>query len=359
VWDEVRFLLNFLLDGRSSSSSSSPLRSARARRVRVQTLLFVLALTLLSGLLSGAAAAQVKLDWQRRPGAEACPDATTLRDVVSSRVEGGAGLGGGAATRTLEGEVTPLGSGHRVHIGLHEQSGELIGERTLVDDAADCAALAEATALAVALLLESAAPPPSAPAPSAIVTPEPPLVRGERQARSHSRYQLIAGAVGSLALLPAPRAHALLGLRVALGEAYAVELTALGLGRAPVELGGESSGRAHFSTAHARLAACRKLIRSRLGLAACAGLIAGELLADGSGFSERDYHRRAPLVAGSARITSEVVLFGPLSASLALGLGVPFVHTRFVALDTNRLPRELASTRPLFGTLELGLAARF
>lgn len=326
---------------------------------------FVLALTVLWGLLPVGASAQVKLDWQRQAGAEACPDAANMRALVVARVGAGLLSEGDGATRALEGEVAKAFPGHRVHIRLREQTGELVGERVLVDGAADCAALTEATALAIALLFESAPPTPKAPdgpAPTAAaVAQERPLVPQPRHATSSPwQYELAAGALGSIGLLPAPRAHAFLRLRVAPTQTYALELALVALGAARVRLGGDSPASARFSTTQAWLAGCRTIGRSgRLGLAACAGLVAGVLRADGSGFSERDYHRRAPLLAGNARMRSELTLLGPLSASLGIGLAVPFVHTSFVALDTSGRPRELTHTRPLFGTLELALGARF
>lgn len=341
MWDEAGFLLNFLRRNRTS--------------------LFVLALTLLAALLPGGARAQATLVWQRHPGAEACPDADQLRELVSARIGSHTFLspragGPTGAPRALDGEVEPLTPGHRVRIRLREPSGELLGERTLVDASADCTALTEATALAVALLFE-AAPPAEPPPPSAV---EPPVRLPEPAPVDPVRYTVTMGVLGSLALLPSPRAHAYLSLRVAPRRSYAIELRLVALGGARVHLGGSSLGTARFSATHADLAGCRTLALAQwLGLSACAGLVLGVLEADGSGFSERDYRRRAPLLAGSARVGAQARLLGPLRVSLAIGLGVPFVHTRFVALDTNVQPRELASTRSVFGTLELGLGLSF
>jgi hypothetical protein len=346
VWDEVGFLLNVLCWN-----------------------LFVLALTLVAALLPDRTRAQANLVWQRKPGAEACPDENQLRELVLARVGSdtlwgshvpgpASALDQAGAQRTLEGEVVPLSPGHRVQLRLREQSGQLLGERTLTDASADCTALTEATALAVALLFESAPPvrttPPSPPA------PVPPVVAPVPAApEAPSRYAATAGALGSLALLPVPRVHAFVGLRVAPRRTYALELRLVALGGARVRALGGSLGDARFSTTHAQLGGCRTLVSAPwLGLAACAGLVAGVVSANGSGFSERDYRRRAMLLAGSARVVTELTLVGPLAASLAVGLGVPFVHTRFVAVDTTGQPRELARTRPLFGTAELGLTLR-
>jgi len=339
----------------------------------------VLALTIVSTLLPSRARAQVALAWRRLSGAEACPDAAALRTAVTARVGSGFVLADEGATRVLEGEVAPLWPGHRVHIRLRERSGALLGERTLVDRAADCAALSEATALAIALLFESAPPPTPSPAsppppfsaraPEGALRPpapagavaEQPAVGPPRPAPgSRWRYALAAGALGSLALLPSPTVHAFVGLRVAPTPLYAIELRLVALGGADQQVGGDSLGSARFSTIHALLAGCRQLLRTRwLGLDACVGLIAGVVRAEGSGFSEQDFTSSAPLVAGSARLASELTLVGPLYSALALGLGVPFTNTRFVALDTNGQPRELMDTRPVFGTLELGVGARF
>jgi hypothetical protein len=96
---------------------------------------------------------------------------------------------------------------------------------------------------------------------------------------------------------------------VAPRQTYAIALSLVALGGARVQLGGDSLGSARFRTSYALLAACRTIAPTRwLGLAACAGLVAGVLRADGSGFSERDYRRRAPLLAGSAQVVTEVAL---------------------------------------------------
>lgn len=329
----------------------------------------MLGLTLLAALVPERARAQAALDWRRKPGAEACPDAEQLRALVLARVGddtlflsatrgSAATLGQAAAPRTLEGEVVPLFPGHRVQIRLREPDGALLGERTLTDGSMDCTALTEATALAVALLFEAA--PPVRPAPPPPPVPAPVVVPTLPAPDARPRYAVTAGAFGSLALLPAPRVHAFVGLRVAPRRSYALALRLVALGGARVKLGGGSLGSARFRTTHAELAGCRTLAPTPwFSLAACAGLVAGVVRADGSGFSERDYRRRAPLVAGSARVATEVALVGPLAASLALGIGVPFVHTGFVALDTIGVRRELASTRPVFGTVELGVALLF
>ena len=340
----------------------------------------MLALTIVATLLPGRASAQVVLAWRRAEGAEACPDAVTLRAALTARVGHGFVLdvearGSSArerreegATRVLEGEVIPLRPGHRVHIRLREQSGPVLGERTLVDPAADCAALTEATALAIALLFESAPPPAPTPPPGASAPLSAPGVAAEQQAVSPRdttadarwRYALAAGALGSVALLPSPSVHAYLGLRVVPTPLYAIELRLVTLGGATEQVGGDSHASARFSTIHALLAGCRQVARTPwLGLDACVGLIAGVLRAHGSGFSEHDYQSSAPLVAGSARLSGEIALPGPLHVGLALGMGVPFTHSRFVALDTDGQRRELADTRPVFGTLELGVGVSF
>lgn len=330
----------------------------------------MLSLTLVAALRPAPARAQADLDWRRQPGAEACPDADQLRALVLARVgsdtfllsaprESAPTPAQAVAPRTLEGEVVPLFPGHRVHLRLSEHGGELLGERTLTDASADCTALTEATALAVALLFEAA--PPVGPAPHPRAAPAQPVVLPTPPAPdAPSRYAVMAGALGSVALLPAPRVHAFVGLRVAPRRTYALELRLVALGSASEKVGGGSLGSARFRTTHAELAGCRTLSPTPwYSLAGCAGLAAGVVRAEGSDFSERDYRRRAPLVAGRARVATQVTLVGPLAASLAVGLGVPLVHTRFVARDTNGQPRELVRTRPVYGTVELGVAVLF
>jgi hypothetical protein len=164
------------------------------------------------------------LSWVRAEGAEECPTGRVLAAEVERRL--GRAVFDAAAERSLEIEVTRFGKTYRSDVFVRDAAGRALGHRSLQSDEPGCNALVNATALAVALVIDpeaaarepapsqgvaafdapAAAPPPAPPAPP--VTPAPAPVPAPVEMRlpapppstlvtASLRAQLTAGVVGA------------------------------------------------------------------------------------------------------------------------------------------------------------------
>lgn len=159
-------------------------------------------------------AATYALSLVRAAGAEDCPAGRALAADVERRL--GRKVFDAAAERSFEVEVTRVGPRYHSDVYVRDASGRAVGHRALESDEAGCGALFDATALAIALVIDPEAanraratpgvaafepPPAPAPPPASVVPPPasvaPPPVVVER--------------VPSLP--PAPRALATMSLR--------------------------------------------------------------------------------------------------------------------------------------------------
>jgi hypothetical protein len=174
---------------------------------------------------SAAAPPTYALSWVRAEGAEECPNGRALVTEVERRL--GRAVFDAAAERSFEVEVTRFGQTYRSDVYVRDVAGRTIGHRSLQSDEPGCAALVNATALAVALVIDpeaaahepplqkgvaafeaplaappsftppSAPPPPPPPRrPSPVEAPLPAQPRGTFVAAS-TRAQITGGLVGA------------------------------------------------------------------------------------------------------------------------------------------------------------------
>lgn len=127
---------------------------------------------------------EFRLDYYRE--AAACPDQPALQRAVAERL--GRDPFSATATRTISVRLAPVGATLIADIRVVEPNGAIAGQRQLVSSDADCAELAKATALAVAIVIDPLVitrpeptplplppPPPPPTPPPAEVAPPPPL----------------------------------------------------------------------------------------------------------------------------------------------------------------------------------------
>ena len=181
-----------------------------------------LAPSLADAQTSPPAAATYALSWVRAEGAEECPTARALATEVERRL--GRRVFDATADRSFEIEVTRFGNTYRSDVYVRDAAGHALGHRQLQSDEPGCAALLNATALAVALVIDPEAgarepapgqsavvfeaqpPPPPSPPPAAAPTPpslapSPPVAAIGRPAPRRAlvtlslRGQLSAGVV--------------------------------------------------------------------------------------------------------------------------------------------------------------------
>ena len=123
------------------------------------------------------------LSWVRAEGAEECPAGRTLAKEVERRL--GRAVFDAAAERSFEVEVTRFGKTYHSDVYVRDVADHILGHRSLQSDEPGCGALVDATALAIALVIDPEAgarqPPPGTsvaafeppPAPPAVPVPSP------------------------------------------------------------------------------------------------------------------------------------------------------------------------------------------
>lgn len=92
------------------------------------------------------------LSWVRAEGAEDCPTGRALAVEVERRL--GRAVFDAAAERSFEVEVTRFGNTYHSDVYVRDVAGNTIGHRSLQSDEAGCSALLNATALAIALVID-------------------------------------------------------------------------------------------------------------------------------------------------------------------------------------------------------------
>ncbi len=119
-------------------------------------------------------ASSYTLSWVRAEGAEACPPARALSAEVERRL--GRAVFDPMAERGFEVEVTRFGANFRSDVFVRGPNGEALGHRTLQSDEPGCAALLNATALAIALVIDPEAATREPPPAKSSAAFEPPVV---------------------------------------------------------------------------------------------------------------------------------------------------------------------------------------
>lgn len=231
-------------------------------------------------LLARPAAAQVRaaapLSVERGAGAETCPGADELSARVA-RIRGAAPSGATAYAVHFVREAGSLSATIQI-------AGDAASARVLRDDGDDCAALTQATAVTLSLLID-ASPEPAATTPPAAVTPPRPTPQPAPPARpaiETSAALALGGHVLFGVVAPAaPALSAELGIRAGAFRAsagafwLAPRAHALGPGNVDERLAGGV----------ARL--CLTALESgSLRFGACSGAWLGRRVAEGRGFSE-------------------------------------------------------------------------
>ena len=293
----------------------------RATRGPWQGLLWLLGWWLVAS--PGEAQLAISLAWD---APAECPTRAWAIKRLSARLDGGAATG---AQRAGAARVTIAQDAQGFSVTLQTDAGEAHGEREL--RGSDCAALADAATLIIALSLsaqqaEPAAPHPPAAQPAAEVdNPEPP------SAATASGFSLRAGPVLDLGWLDRPTLGPELVVHY---EGSALGLEVSGLWLTPRTVGAEASGRVRATLVTGRIAGCSAPWRERRGLRlwGCAGIEAGGYWGQGVDVSETQRTRGlwlSPLVGPrlSWRLTRHVGV-----SFQALGLA-GLVQPRFVVTE--------------------------
>ena len=312
---------------------------------------------------------RVKLVYFRGAGADKCPDERALRNGVAGRL--GRDPFDDHAERTVTARILRLRKTLSTRIEVRDAAGELVGERELSSRAKDCAELAAATELALAIAIDplgamapdhegidestpAVAPPPPARAqdarptepasrPPAVGSPPAPVAPVEP--RPHLQFHADGGAIVSAGAAP----DAALGGRLLFGlRKGSASLGAEGRLDAPASKP-VGPGSIRTSLLLASLVPCYHY----RAFAGCAIFGAGALRAKGRSFTDSRDATTAVFVVG-ARGGVEIPLQGPLFFDLHADLLVPLSRTTVEVnqSDVWRSPR-------LSGVIGMGLAVTF
>jgi hypothetical protein len=284
----------------------------------------------------------VVLEWYAPPG---CPDRERARAAIAAALGERARAGTGRTVVRVQ-IAQRLDARWNADLWMYGAQGS--GERTLTG--ASCADVTEATALIVAMALESNAEALDEPTPAARADAD--AQRGERM-----HFELGVHAAGDVGSLPEPTAGAGLGVGLAYGRLQlALDATAW---LPQDEHSGEADrvgGRFGLFTAALRgCFAAAQLAARALRLGPCLGLEAG--VATGEGVGNTDPESRSHLwAAGLLGLSAQLALGGgPFGVELRAELGVPMRRPIWEIPDF----ADVFQASPWLGRAALGAAYRF
>jgi hypothetical protein len=272
------------------------------------------------------------LDVERAAGAESCPGAPELARKVTE-LEPGAELRPGPASGgphfRVQIERRPEHWRARIQV-----SGARQGDRTLTDSGEGCAALGDAVALTLAMLLAPLDDEPQ-PEPVEEAPPRPqPVSPVARETRAPSASEptgfglaLRAGPAATLGLLE--RAGGALFAELELEPAPALT-TSLGLLWAPAQSIEHGPGRVEVSLAALLLSTCLEVVEAgSLQLSLCAVQAAGQIRGSGHDYSAYTDSAARPWLAAGGGARGSTAITGPLGWTIGLIGLVPLTSERF------------------------------
>lgn len=310
--------------------------------MRPSWLLFAGSLVFGSATAHAEEAPSFELGWVRGPGAELCPAESDMAERVVARL--GRNPFAARASHAIEASVSRAGDRFTALIVVRDAAGSAVGSRELALEASDCAAVADAVALAIALVIDPDAAlgpqTPPAPALAAPASPEPaaplpcPPARACAPCRecpppppapAESEASLALVARGGVAFGALPAAAPGGGLR---GTAGGERIR----GMASVWLFPEqraADARFSFGLAYAELGACAVIAREgTLALGACGGVSAGTIHAV---VRDLPAPRAGERLCVGAEVGPELVIrvAGAVHAILGAELQVPLLAPEF------------------------------
>ncbi len=348
------------------------------KRTRSSTLVAVAAFSLCAHAQSADMGKTASLSWTRLEGAQGCVGTGDLARAVETLVGHSVFVSAAQAELSIEGRVEPrAGGGFRAVVSVSSKEGKPLGSRELSTEEANCRALDEPVALAIALMVD----PDAALGPKPAAEPEQPPAAPVRQAETKVIEKQVPVYVPVPVEQPAPKPRPSwqgdVFAAMAVGAGYLPNLHLAGVAGAslqppyfvpleavisvllPQEKSAARGAAVSFFLARLGLFLCPLSTRGEI-LAArlCGGAEGGVITAAGEGFDADDAGVRAQLgVAARARLSARIV--GPLAFAGAVAASVPLRRERFVYHEASGAETELFRV-PAFGAQgELGFELRF
>jgi hypothetical protein len=299
--------------------------------------------------------ASAHLEWTRPPGAESCSDVSVIERLVEERLGRSVFVDAAQADVAVRGSFEPNGRGYRALVVMSHGE-EALGERVLTTESTDCHELDAATALVLAVAIESVTvkrvelalpkvPEPSAKTSAKVVTPP---AASEALPEEPWRGEITAGGAFAVGLLPKPAFGFAVGSVVTPPRFLPLRFDVRVWFPRDDDL---ERGGASFSAWQAGLAACPVLLSELLVLEACGGANVGVLSATGFGL---DRNARASGVLVDFGVDGRGTLAqGRVRPWIEVGAEVPLIRDRFrVIVDGERT--ELHRVSPVFFVARLG-----
>jgi hypothetical protein len=310
-----------------------------------------------------AVATPAELTYRRGVGAAGCPEEAAVRAAVAELV--GMDPFQAGATRRIDVEIARVRTSLRGRIEVKDGGNELSMEREMRGSVDDCAELASALELAIAIAIDpfvAAAPPhpeprqepvpepepapAPAPAPAPVRSPEP-ISRPDPEVSPESSVGLHAsvGALGSVGTLPSAAPGFTLQGGVDKGD-LSLSLEGRFDPPASAEIGG--AGRADVSLLSASIVPC--LHFRPLGACALAGI--GRLRSEGEGLTTNT--RATTTWAGAGgRLEAELALGASIGIRAHLDVVLALTHTRVLVGET-----PVWETAPVSGAAGIAVVGR-
>lgn len=282
----------------------------------------------------------VKLTYLRPLAAESCPDEETMRRGVAARL--GREPFAVDSERSLSVALEATRRGFSVEILVYDASGSVVGKRSLATERKDCAELASAMQLAIAMAIDplhnmpappavvesaEAEPPPSVPSePAAQLESVPPLRPAPLPATVSSRH---VGVGISLAATTEPNPSA--GLTAQYGHRGAFTAWAMEMRLDMPTSVSDKSGTVETSLWAGSLLACLHKYRTE----ACALASVGSLRGRGSGYGESESFS-TPYAAGGLRLARWIAV-GPEFAIQVSGDILGRLNTTTLLVDNDEV----------------------
>jgi hypothetical protein len=311
----------------------------------------------------------------------ACMGETALRRAVEARLRRAVFQSDLKVTLDVRVAFQRESAGWSAELTMRDGSGQFLGQRSIVTEAAHCSALDDSLALVVALLVDSppSAPPPEAPPEvpaQATVTnePRPALPTTEPASKSVQpqpfttlsvprdtlaprepwRFDVSVSAVAALGTIPGFAVGAELGLGAQAPHLPELRLFADGFGRRDQQRSASPSG-AHFDLASVGLELCAgEPPLGALRWFGCAGQSLGRLKVTSYGFDQNTSSEHLTY-ALLVRTGLGFPLFGRLQGRIAARAELPLSRAIFDYGSRDGSQRALYEMKPVTAALDLGL----
>lgn len=316
--------------------------------------------------LSAQQRVTVRLEVSRGAGAERCPDASTLAELVAARM--GYLPFSPSAARSATVSFTSARAGLRAEVVVRDADGAPLGARAHATAARGCRDLAETVGLSLAVALEalpsepappSVASPTTAPAPARVAPPSlpPPFVSSpspRRRSTPARAWEAYAGASAVTLLGVQPGVS--LGVALALGARWRrVSLGVEGRYDSPVDVPATFGGRANTTLLTVSASPCVHLgaLEASARWAVCAPVTVGWIAGQGEGV-EVPREDSAVLVWAGVRGEAAFVVHPRVAFTLRAEVGAA-LRGSDVSLDG----AVVWSTSAVYGGLGFGARLRF